>query len=613
MTHALGEHFRDLAGYAHHRKVTPDPLSFDAVRLWKKWLSECKSCHSNCSSIKTPSLPTRVIDVGPSDGSVAPRLHQSMNDFGEWATLSHCWGKSVLKMLTSTSFDSFMQSIPITTLSKNFQDAIKITRILGIRYLWIDSLCIIQDSTEDWLRESARIGEIYKYSILTIAATNAGDGMTGFLRKRPAEVHCQLQAGEQMMPVYIRPRIDWYCFPEVVGPLTRRAWVLQERLLSQRILHFGDQQTMWQCRSKTLAEGFSDLDQVPTGQTPEENECMLRNEFHAIAQPEMLIQEKSQGLLVHDASEVQNGLSHLRDSIYDLWYHVIGIYGCLNLTKITDKLPAIAGIARQVQLRTGDVYLSGLWKFDIERGLQWFYQPASVLTKPSNPRAPSWSWASPDVKAGASVELFAGTVNLSFPEASRHRLYEHSVRLLTFSNDFALNNCLGNAAGSITLFGLWIDAKFSHGHESSQDPDAHKFRLSYPTPLLLRGYSTICAAGRLDFDEHEIDTTTIGCLQVGKFEYSGRNYRREEYISTLLLERICDGDGNQSCQYVRVGLGVLFKSCDPLHGWEKREIEIVWYWLNRRNRSRMVSALCAHTRSETTSIFASLAAFSEQL
>lgn len=176
MTHALGERLGDLAGYAHRKEVTSDPLSFDASCRWKKWLSECRSSHSNCSSIEKHSLPTRVIDVGPSDGSVAPRLRQSMGESGEWAALSHCWGKFVSKMLTSTTFDDLIHSIPMTTLSNNFQDAIKITRILGIQYLWIDSLCIIQDSTEDWLRESARMGEIYKYSVLTIAATNAEDG-----------------------------------------------------------------------------------------------------------------------------------------------------------------------------------------------------------------------------------------------------------------------------------------------------------------------------------------------------------------------------------------------------------------------------------------------------
>lgn len=578
MTHVSGERLGDLAGYAHRREFKSDPLSFNAIFLWKKWLSECRSSHFNCSSIKKHYLPSRVIDVGPSDGSIAPRLHESAGEVGEWATLSHCWGKYVPKMLTSASFDDLIQSIPITTLSKNFQDAIKVTRFLGIQYLWIDSLCIIQDSMEDWLRESARMGEIYKNSILTIAATNAEDGTTGFLRKRLAEVRCQMQGKrKQMVPVYIRPRIDWYCFPEIVGPLTQRAWVLQERLLSQRILHFGGQQTMWQCRSKTLAEGFSDTDQVPQGQIPEEIESMLRNEFHSIAQPEMSIQEKPQGLIIHNAPAFQDGLYHMRDKIYDFWYHVIGIYGCLNLTKITDKLPAVAGIARQVQLRTGDIYLSGLWKSDIERGLQWCYMPASILTKPSISRAPSWSWASPDVKAGASLQLFTATVNLSFPETSRHRLYEHSVRLLAFSSHFALDNCLGNAAGSITLLGLWIDAKFGNGYDNDnlQDPDAQKLRLNFPTPLLLQGHSTIRAAGRLDGDENEINKAMTGCLQLGKFEYTGRSHNREEYISTLLLERTCDGGQNQACQYVRIGLGVLFKSCNPLHGWERREVEVV--------------------------------------
>ena len=184
--------------------------------------------------------------------------------------------------LKFATLEDRMQGISIAALPRNFQDAIIVTRMLNIRYLWIDSLCIIQDSNEDWLKESAEMGEIYKHSFVTIAATNAENSAAGFLQKRIAEFNCDIQLKEDVgLQVCIRPRIEWYSSAEIGGPLTKRAWVLQERLLAKRILHFGAQQIMWQCKSKTLAEGFCDTDQPKESQVPEGVEDMLRKQFHA--------------------------------------------------------------------------------------------------------------------------------------------------------------------------------------------------------------------------------------------------------------------------------------------------------------------------------------------
>lgn len=114
-------------------------------------------------------MPTRIIDVGPYDDSVEPRLYQSQGEHGQWATLSHCWGKTATTKLTIATLEEHLEAIPLATMPQNFGDAIMVTRLLGIRYLWIDSLCIIQNSTEDWLQESAKMGDTYKDSLITIA------------------------------------------------------------------------------------------------------------------------------------------------------------------------------------------------------------------------------------------------------------------------------------------------------------------------------------------------------------------------------------------------------------------------------------------------------------
>lgn len=521
-------------------------------------------------------MPKRVIDVGFFNDPRSPRVYESQAETGQWATLSHCWGTTITTKLTLATYEERMQGISMATLPKNFHDAIVVTKMLGIQYLWIDSLCIIQDSTEDWLQESAKMGEIYKNSLITIAATNAKESTAGFLRKRQAEVSCDIEHGHMKLPVYIRPRIEWYGFPEIVGPLNQRAWVLQERLLSSRILHFGGQQMMWQCQTKTLAEGFCDTDSALEEQIPGTIESMLRTEFHAITQHSFNAESDfSQAESVESIPRslaASDKIYPMQDDIYGQWYHLIGIYARLKLTKGTDKLPAIAGIAQQVQLHTSDTYLAGLWKSDIQRGLQWWCSPAAAMEKPPVPRAPSWSWAALDLaKDNFSVEGF-DPVMFSATIASRHCPYEHRVRLVGYSPNLIANGCLGSASGSINLLGLWTDATFA----APATAPAGRFTLSYPMPLTLKGQPGIHAASRLDsaIDTQPERFETMGCLQVGKFLYTGPKYPAEEFISALLLQCVGHSTEGVPTRYVRIGLAVLFSTCDPVNGWEERVVEV---------------------------------------
>lgn len=572
----------EFGGYAHRRHITSDPSSIVAMNIAKYWLESCETSHADCVMGTQYPMPTRVIDVGPSDGSEMPRICHSEGKAGEWATLSHCWGRTVTTTLTLATLQDQEQGISIGTLPKNFQDAISITRMLGVRYLWIDSLCIIQDSDEDWLKESAEMGEIYKKSFITIAATNAENSAIEFLRDRIAEVDCSLELSTGIeIQVWIRPRIEWYCFAEIGGPLAKRAWVLQERLLARRILYFGKQQIMWQCNSKTLAEGFCDTDKPREGQVPEDVEDVLRKQFHA-----GIIDSPARSLGTRAESY------NMRDNIYDQWYHVIGKYGTLNLTKQSDKLPAIAGIARQVQLATGDTYLAGLWKSDIERGLQWYYQPPEILTDPPTPRAPSWSWAAHDIKPDRAAEYLAGSVNLNISSTSHYSPYEHRVKLISYSPNFSSNTCLSNPPlGSITLLGLCIPATFVPAPTTTlpdldPDPDAQRFALSFPIPLLLANHSFSHVAARLDRPRSETNPEGITILQLGKFECSGR-YPCADYVSALLLAKVPgrgraggggEGGGqneSESERFVRIGHAVFYKRCELRKGWVERRVVLV--------------------------------------
>lgn len=559
-----GTRIGGLQGYANYRTIAPSPLSDHATGVSKGWFESCQSSHPVCQTHKLYILPSRVIDVRD---PCRPRVHIAKGESGQWAALSHCWGNSVTKTLTTASIDEMKDAISLASLPQNFRDAITITQVMDIPFLWIDSLCILQDSTEDWREESARMGDIYKNSTITIAATNAERSSDGFLRDRQPEARCALKFGAvEEVSVIVRPSIEWYSSPEIVGPLTQRAWVLQERLLPVRTLHVGGQQMMWECRTELLAEGYCDSDDVPEDQKPGEFKSLIRDGFHNDS-PSTLVSNKPS--VPHEADS--STTSHLypnQDSIYNQWYRVVEIYAHLRLTNRTDRLPALAGVAQQFQSLTHDTYLSGIWKSELLRGLQWSYIPPGTMTRPVVPRAPSWSWAALDRKS-EELEDTNFLFNLRATDSYKYVPYANEPSLLYYSHDLTKYGCLGGVSGSLTLLGLWRPASLG----GSIDSVPERFRLSFPTTIRFHD-PPLHAGASLDTNEVALDTMPLGCLQLGHLNYTGPGYPAEQFILAILLQEVKDSGGHDP-RYVRIGLVVIPKTADLVEGWEKRSIEIL--------------------------------------
>jgi len=166
----------DIAG----RILPSSAQSSITINTAHQWLQTCLGTHSSCFSDGNQadtlcSLPTRVLDVGPEDGSQDPKLHIPGSNLGQYAALSHCWGTHQTIKTTKATLLDRMQTIPFQILPKTFQDAVIVTRQLGLRYLWIDSLCIIQDCIDDWRYEAARMAAVYSNAVVTVAATAAED------------------------------------------------------------------------------------------------------------------------------------------------------------------------------------------------------------------------------------------------------------------------------------------------------------------------------------------------------------------------------------------------------------------------------------------------------
>lgn len=222
------------------------PAAFDRSR---KWLQACGS-HPNCLPSQT-FLPSRVIDVGE-PGSPKVHLWEPVPEgtVAKYVSLSYCWGLSREFTTTRATMEERKSGITITDMPATYQDIVKLTRELGLRYLWVDALCICQDELEDWERESAKMLSIYNNSYLTVAATRSSDSSEGFLGPRADREFVELEyvragiSGKVLafnLPLREElVKLDYITLPN--EPLSKRAWSLQERVLSYRVLIYGSDQ-----------------------------------------------------------------------------------------------------------------------------------------------------------------------------------------------------------------------------------------------------------------------------------------------------------------------------------------------------------------------------------
>jgi hypothetical protein len=267
--------------------------------------------------------------------------------------------------------------IPLDELPATFRDAVSATRTLGLRYLWIDALCIIQGSATDWQREAPRMELVYGNSQVNLAATASTGPEGGLFRERhPVVVDgCRgIFPGGRKLEHICTPKNSWFYTLERAD-LNRRGWVLQERLLAPRTLHFTATQIFWECRESLASEQF------PSG-VPREK---LHRDYIDKANLQNLRKGRSSS-----------------DQVYDLWYRILRLYTSMELTVDDDRLIAISGIVEVVKeaLSSDEKYLAGLWQAHFPWNLLWV-SGAGRDSGPMQDRVkPSWSWASFPVAEG---------------------------------------------------------------------------------------------------------------------------------------------------------------------------------------------------------------------
>jgi hypothetical protein len=353
------------------------------LNLAKAWLEKCLSQHKICCNTNSQYTPTRLIDIG--DGTSrwsGPRLREK-EDFGpgvRYVTLSHCWGKNVPKRLLISNMTALKSSIDLHELSETFQDAIKVAAHLGVRYIWIDSLCIIQDSKQDWLQESGQMSSVYSGSLCNIAATSSSSGSESFFHYRDPILILPLTVDLGVDSFIIHSDLNKLWKSEIEeSPLLQRAWVCQERLLSPRNLHFGSTQIFWECDTRILCER------------------------HPLAMPDYSVASiypsprLNPTLMARHLNEEQDDATEFKENPlqgYGTWNGIVSMYSRCKLTMENDKLVAISGIARKFGQAMRDEYLAGLWRRELPAQLLWYIDRDFPRARPESYIAPSWSWAS---------------------------------------------------------------------------------------------------------------------------------------------------------------------------------------------------------------------------
>jgi hypothetical protein len=396
-------------------------------------MSSCVDDHAVCHPSDTACLPLRVVDVGaPGIEGIYPDPFLSVgnNRPGRYATLSYRWGDGLTLTTTSSTLGSRKASIPLGSMPQTFQDAANITRRFGIRYLWIDALCIVQDSSRDWQEQSAIMGQIYADAWLNISASGGPDPPNGFLKKRNVlEIRsCRHPSllGDSTGPSEAAGGVAKVICPSVPrhdrvldrDVINNRGWILQERALSKRTLHFGLYEIYWECLSHSASEREPEIFELWANasqfdmhsQQRRKNWNVIRNGvqyLHNQSSEDLLGLLGPEGLTApcHDEDHLRWVLRNLSRSpkerkttqyacnhyhpqpvyappnitvgqfiaAHHLWYLLIQEYTLRSLTKPGDKLPAVSGLATIFQSLFGmrSKYIAGIWSGGIINGLSW--------------------------------------------------------------------------------------------------------------------------------------------------------------------------------------------------------------------------------------------------
>ncbi|KAF4459941.1 HET-domain-containing [Fusarium albosuccineum] len=434
----------------------------------KQWavssLQNCDTSHESCGRQSSAFMPTRLLRAHHSDdGHTFLRLEHTFPpayytdvEPERYATLTYCWGGDQELQLNATTKGSLEHGIAISSLPQTLLDTIIVIQDLGLDLIWIDCLCIRQDDPLDVAREISQVPAIYRNSFITISASRASHSKEGFLHN-------------YSLPATSEPafRLPFACPDGDLGsvvlskglldsPINKRAWTLQEYLLSRRVLQFTKAGLHWTCQEASkfqLDDAILPLD------------CI----------------EKSR-----DSYRMYRGLY---DEYWEgrQWMDIVEEYTTRNLTYKSDKLPAISGAAEVWARASNDSYMAGLWLSHMPLGLLWTTGPSSQVRREAEYRAPSWSWASVDGQIDWFDHLFTAVdPRLAIIACNTTPRYSEAPYGQVTSGSLVIYGCLQRAV---------LESNFGPLHEDILNLGAATTRFDYTEKVLeskIHGYRLFC-------------------------------------------------------------------------------------------------------------------------
>ncbi|KAL2144178.1 hypothetical protein VTI28DRAFT_9469 [Corynascus sepedonium] len=377
--------------------LTDNTRSPGTLALAKRWVSDCVRHHKRCRAGSGGGVwyPRRLLDLSRSNEASEQQSEQIVRlietadviPAGRYTTVSHRWGSMEQLRLTKHTYPQLAEGLPLRSLPQLVQDVIFVSLEFGIRYVWIDLLCIYQDEDNmaDWQREATLMNRVYSNSFCNISAGDAKGCHESLFASRdpniflPQLVELNVEHGDEKTQLF-RVYDNSYWHRSVSRALVNtRAWVLQERFLSPRVLQFDKCQVLWECLEKSATETCPR--EIPRSLVGMGN--LVFKNLVPIVQPTPTGAPNSKFL-----SKVRH-----------IWTCLVEAYSACDLTVPSDKLIAISGIAQHIAALLQGDYVAGMWRSHLEGELLWYVAQSGVPGKTSRPaqyRAPSWSWASID-------------------------------------------------------------------------------------------------------------------------------------------------------------------------------------------------------------------------
>ncbi|KAK3949504.1 heterokaryon incompatibility protein-domain-containing protein [Pseudoneurospora amorphoporcata] len=435
-------------------KQVPKTTSSDESLSWAiQQINHCTDGHQDCNSYSSAAvLPKRVVFVGTT-AEPALRLYESQAETDPYVCLSYCWGRRPFHRTLVDNLESHKRCIKPDHLPPTMNDAIEYTRRLGVRYIWIDSLCIIQDSLLDWREEAGKMASIFQRSFLVLSATCSADAYGGIHASPPSDYQtfalkvntktnqvCNSDGADQanltmttndtetiyVRRAYVHVRRGTSCYASQFPmlPTLKRGWIFQERFLSSRILHFGPHELYFECLEDSACQctdhSNSSLDRESVlGSKGGVNETTTPRESPADKYQQHSSMRKTLAKAYY-GPVLWRIMSH--DELICVWHRLVHDYTRRELTYEKDLFPAISGLAREMSVaraaraaRDADedmvketVYFAGLWKDSLVRDLCWKVGFENTATDDKDEvkrikawtdralewRAPTWSWGS---------------------------------------------------------------------------------------------------------------------------------------------------------------------------------------------------------------------------